>query len=80
MLSSKSVLAYREQFGNRSCMFAEPSSRIMITDERSGASFISPANETDESFSDRLERSKTAGVNLFYEEWEPLKLEDGVLY
>ncbi|MDO4281375.1 MAG: hypothetical protein Q4C56_07065 [Peptococcaceae bacterium] len=30
---------------------------------------LNPLEETDEIFLDRLERSKAAGRNLFYEEW-----------
>ncbi len=42
--------------------------------------FYGDENESDEVFLDRLERSKKAGKNLFYEEWEPFEYEDDVDY
>lgn len=32
--------------------------------------YIMPLDESDEVFLDRIERSKQAGRNLFFEEWE----------
>ncbi len=67
MLTSKSVFAYRKQFPDDNCFFSEPGSGILI--ENKEEAFISPFDETDEVFFDRLVRSKEIGRNLFYEEW-----------
>lgn len=80
MLTSKCVLAYREQFDTYDCAFAEPSCNIMVVDPDTGKYHISPYNETDEEFMDRLERSKREHRNLFFEEWDEFIMKPGVLY
>ncbi len=74
MLTSKCVWAYREQFGNHNCAFAEPGNQIMIFNKETGISYLSPTGETDVVFFDRLARSQSEGRNLFYEEWDPFEL------
>ena len=80
MLTSKCVWAYRVQFGTKKCMFAEPSCNIMVVNPDTGKTHISPHNETDEEFMDRLERSKCEHRNLFFEEWDEFIMKPGVLY
>ena len=41
-----------------------------------GKEYVMPYDETEESFIDRIERSKQAGRNLFFEEWEEAKPYD----
>ena len=45
-----------------------------------GDAFVAPHDETMEAFLDRIERSKKAGRNLFFEEWEFWEPEPGVIY
>lgn len=80
MLTSKCVWAYREQFGTKKCAFAEPGSQIMIFNPDTGKYHISPFDETEEEFKDRLERSKRENRNLFFEEWDEDIMIPGVLY
>lgn len=42
--------------------------------------FTVPAAETDETFADRIKRSKKAGRNLFYEEFEEFNPDPCDLY
>lgn len=79
MLTEKSVYAYRDFFGTNDCAFLEPGNQIAVSDEN-GKTYISPFYETDEQFADRLERSKQTGHNLFFEEWEVLQHEKGMIY
>ena len=78
MLTSKSVFAYRKQFPDDNCFFSEPGSEILI--ETKEKAFISPSDETDEVFSDRLVRSKKIGRNLFYEEWDTFEYNPDYIY
>lgn len=80
MLTSKCVWAYREQFDTKKCVFAEPSSHIMVLNPDTGKYYISPYNETEEECMDRLERSKRENRNLFFEEWDEFIMIPGVLY
>lgn len=61
-------------------MFAEPSSNIMVLNPDTGKYYISPYNETEEEFMDRLERSKRENRTLFFEEWDEFIMIPGVLY
>lgn len=70
MISEKSIDQYSKQFPDDYCGHMEPSDTVIIEDA-DGNCYEQPKNETDESFIDRLLRSKTAGKNLFYTEWEP---------
>lgn len=80
MLTSKCVWAYREQFGTNECAFAEPSCSIMVLNPDTMKYHISPYNETEEEFMDRLERSKRENRNLFFEEWDEFIMIPGVMY
>lgn len=72
MITSKSIKAYREAFPSDICAFAEPSSLVLIVNSN-GESYISPFNENDEQFIERLNRSKVNGTNYFYHDWEKYK-------
>ena len=80
MLTSKCIWAYREQFVDSECAFAEPSSNIFAVDPDTRKTYISSGYETDEEFFDRLERSKREHRNLFFEEWDEFVMQPGVLY
>ena len=80
MLTSKCVWAYREQFHTNGCAFAEPSNNIMVVDPDTGKTLISPKDETEKEFMDRLDRSKREHRNLFFEEWEEFVMKPDVLY
>lgn len=80
MLSSKSIFEYRKQFPMDSCFFNEPGSGVLIESKSKQKAFISPADETDEMFLDRLTRSKKVGRNLFYEEWETFEYNSDYVY
>ena len=80
MLSSECIWAYREQFGDSECAFAEPSSNIFVVNPDTGIAYISSGYETDEEFFNRLERCKQEHRNLFFEEWDEFVIEPGVLY
>ena len=80
MLTSKSLWEYRRQFNTNKCFFAEPGNQIMILDEETDNYHISPFDETDEIFMDRLERCKKEQQNLFFKEWETFSYKEGCLY
>ena len=80
MLTSECVWAYREQFNTNSCAFEEPGSCIVVENQDTGVSYISPPDETEKVFMDRLERCKREQRNLFFEEWEAYKAISDVLY
>ncbi len=46
---------------------------LVTTNPETGKTYICPMLETDEVFLDRIERSKQAGRNLFFEEWPEAK-------
>lgn len=52
----------------------------MVLNPDTGKYYISPYNETEEEFMDRLERSKRENRNLFFEEWDEFIMIPGVLY
>lgn len=79
MLSDKCIDIYEEQYPEDDCGYGEPGDKILISDNK-GHLVIEPENETDETFMERLKRSKECGRNLFYEEWVPFKYKDGVEY
>ena len=51
--------------------------RIYATD---GRMYMIPDSETDETFIDRIRRSKEAGRNLFYEEFEEFNPHELLLW
>ena len=77
-LSDKCVELYRDQYPEDSCGFLVPGCCFKIENE--DTMYIQLENETDELFKDRLERSKMAGRNLFYEEWETFEYDDDCVY
>ncbi|MBE6826592.1 MAG: hypothetical protein E7511_06890 [Ruminococcus sp.] len=79
MLTEKSVYAYRVFFNTNDCAFAEPGNQIVVSDEN-GKTYISPFTETDEQFTDRLERCQQTGHNLFFEEWDEFEYKKGMIY
>lgn len=78
MIHPDSILKYHEAFPEDACGYAVPSSLVAIDSHVDQRTFISPIDEDDETFIDRIERSKEAGRNLFYEEWEEEEMEEGV--
>ncbi|MDO4281756.1 MAG: hypothetical protein Q4C56_09010 [Peptococcaceae bacterium] len=73
------ILAYRNQYPEEDCRWLEPSDFVFIYNGEK--TLLNLREETDEIFLDRLERSKAAGRNLFYEEWtDEFVLEPGVRY
>lgn len=80
MLTSKCVWAYRTQLDNDGCFFAEPGNNIMVLDSETGRYFISPSNEEEKDFMNRIQRSQAEGRNLFFEEWEEFKEKNNVFY
>lgn len=80
MISASCIFKYRKQYPNDYCSVFEPSSKIMISENGSGQTYISPTAEDDETFLDRLERSKSIGKNLFYEEWDKFEVDNSVVY
>lgn len=80
MLTSKCIWAYRDFFNNNDCAFAEPGNQIMILNSVTGDCYLSPFNETDEIFFDRIERCKREQRNLFFEEWKPINYEKEKIY
>ncbi|MDO4281751.1 MAG: hypothetical protein Q4C56_08985 [Peptococcaceae bacterium] len=63
----ETIIAYRKQYPDETCGYLEPSDFVMINNGE--ITLLNPPEETDAIFLDRLERSKAAGRNLFYEEW-----------
>lgn len=79
MISFECMDAYRKQYPQDECAPEEPGD-VMITRSFDRQSFVPPKDETNEIFMDRLERSKKADRNLFYEEWKPFEYEDDCDY
>lgn len=80
MISYTSILEYRKLYPNDICVYNEPGNGILISNRTTGASFISPDGESDETFLDRISRSKEENKNLFYDEWEKFEYEEGMIY
>lgn len=80
MLTSKSLWEYRKQFDTNKCVFAEPGNQIMVLNETTNTYYVSPPDETDEIFMNRLERCKKENKNLFFDEWNTLVYEEKCLY
>ncbi|MEE3450908.1 MAG: hypothetical protein VZR27_09500 [Acutalibacteraceae bacterium] len=80
MISAKCIFKYREQYPNDRCYIGEPGSRVMIDSKSSNKTFISPSNEDDKTFLERLEKSKQHNHNYFYEEWKTFQYEKDMMY
>ena len=72
MISGDNIMAYWKQFGT--IYNAEPDGGLFVEDE-DGTAYKAPEGETDQSFADRMKRSKEARRNLFFEEWEKVNTE-----
>lgn len=73
------ILKYRQQYPEDQCAWMEPSNFVFVDNGK--RVLLSPREETDEIFLDRLERSKACGRNLFFEEWiDEFNPEPGVQY
>lgn len=79
MLTDTCIEKYREQYPLDDCFYGEPNDLIMISNDEN-VTVIQPIDETEAVFLDRLERSKKAGKNLFFEEWNRFEYEEGMLY
>lgn len=79
MISYSCILKYREAYPDDYCAYGEPSDNVLICNN-ADISVVSPPDETDEAFMDRLSRSKKSGENLFYKEWERFEYEEGKKY
>ena len=80
MISYSCILKYRDAYPNDYCAYVEPSDNVLVCDNNNAISVVSPPDETDEAFMDRLSRSKKAGENLFYKEWKTFEYEKGMIY
>ncbi|MBP1545190.1 MAG: hypothetical protein J6A37_01150 [Oscillospiraceae bacterium] len=80
MLTSNCIDEYRNFFDTTLCAFCEPSDKIMVFCEETHTWYISPTNETDEMFKDRINRCKEEKRNLFFEEWEIFNPNVDVIY
>lgn len=80
MISTKCIFKYREQYPDDSCFFGEPGFGVIIESAVSNKAFISPFDETNETFLDRLNRSQKNGHNYFYDEWKPFEYDPDLLY
>lgn len=67
MLTERGRHAYHEWSGDWFGLTEGPWRIYRASDERM---YTVPDTENDETFIDRIERSKAAGRNLFYEEFE----------
>ena len=66
----------KDELGYEECAYW----RLVIDRHGTRKAYIQPQEETIETFMDRLARSKEAGRNLFYEEWERLKYKKHCFY
>lgn len=80
MLTSKCIWTYREQFNNEDCFFAEPGNNIIIINPDTKKTYISPEEETEIIFMDRINRCKQEHRNLFFEEWDEFVTGVDVFY
>ena len=73
MISDSSRLKYDEIFYPAEMYGSYIYNAHVTTNPETGKHYICPLDETDEIFLDRIERSKQAGRNLFFEEWPEAK-------
>ena len=78
ILSEECLKLYKDMYPDDYIAYFVPSHEVII--ESGDITYMQTSEETDEMFIDRLERCKSAGRNLFYEEWELFEFEDGVDY
>lgn len=77
-LSEHCIELYSSQYPDDHCGFQVPGYYFKIEHEET--MYIQPETETDESFVDRLERSKKKRRNLFYEEWKSFEYDNENVY
>lgn len=80
IISRECLQAYREAFPESDCFYGEPSSLVVVQETDSEEAHIQPESETEAQFLGRIQRSKSEGRNLFYEEWPLLDYEPDNLY
>lgn len=73
MITPARINDYYSVFPKDSCAFLEPGNDLYIVSKETGIGYISPKDEDDSIFLDRLERCKKDGKNYFYEEWKEYK-------
>lgn len=73
MISDQARLKYDETFEPSEMHGSYIYDALVTTNPETGKHYICPLDETDEVFLDRIERSKQAGKNLFFEEWPEAK-------
>lgn len=80
-LSHHAISVYARAFPDDDCGYEELTEGLFsICTADATASVIQPEDETEDAFLDRIERSRKAGRNLFYEEWPKHEYEEGCLY
>ncbi len=79
-ISDKCLYLYADQYPDDGLILEESTGGVLITRSDKDGSYIQPIDETNESFVDRIERSKTLGRNLFYSEWEHFEYDDDADY
>lgn len=72
----KCLKEYFKQYPKDRGGIDECADEIIIDSKKLKQSFIPPSDESPEKFMNRLERSRKAGRNLFYEEWNPFQYPD----
>lgn len=69
------MIEYIDTFRSLGIFYEEPSGTEPLLNGKDGDVCYSLRGETPETFRDRIERSKKAGRNLFYEELPEDKIE-----
>lgn len=73
-LSDRCLEAYWKQYPKGTCSRGEPGEAVFVSAK--GKTYIQPDDETEDSFLDRLKRSKDQGENLFFSEWPQVPEDD----
>lgn len=81
MIQWTSIQKYREQYPDDSCAYdAVGYGEVLITCNKTGVTYRSSLQETDDDFLDRLSRSLSENRNLFYEEWMSVEYKQDMVY
>lgn len=80
MISANCIFKYRKQYPDDRCYIGEPGSLVMIDVKGIDKTFISPPDEDDKTFLERLEKSKQHNHNYFYDDWKIFEYEKGMTY
>lgn len=70
MISPDRINKYLHLFPNDTCCFLEPGIQFVITDHITKESYVSPIEETDSVFDERISRCEKDKKNYFYDEWQ----------